>query len=235
MNDARNGIFIVLDGTNGSGKGTQIKKLEQRLKDEGRDVVVFDFPRYGNPSAYFVEKYLRGEYGDMHSVGPYRASLFFALDRYDASEEIRAALDRGAIVLSNRYVSANKGHQMAKMDDPVARKTFLDWVNRIEYDLHGIPVPDLTLFLHVPTSTAFDLVSQKGDRTYLKGEKRDIHEADRKHHEASEQTYLELCDMDTHECWMRIDCAPNGELLPIDTIHEHIYQTILTKLLSSER
>ena len=105
-----NGTFIVIDGTDGSGKGTQTTRLADRLRAEGRDVVVVDFPRYGNPSAYFVERYLRGEYGELKSIDAYRASLFYALDRYDASFEIRAALDRGAIVVSNRYVLANKGH-----------------------------------------------------------------------------------------------------------------------------
>ena len=55
------GTFIVIDGTDGSGKGTQTTRLVERLKAEGRDVVMFDFPRYGKSSAHFVEKYLRKE------------------------------------------------------------------------------------------------------------------------------------------------------------------------------
>ena len=89
------GKLVVIDGTDGSGKGTQSEMLIARLVAEGKKAELLDFPRYGNPSAYFVEKYLRGEYGTADEVGPYRASEFYALDRYDASFSMRAALETG--------------------------------------------------------------------------------------------------------------------------------------------
>ena len=111
------GRFIVIDGLDGSGKGLQTKLLIERLKKEGHDIEMADFPQYGQPSASFVERYLRGEFGSAKEVSARQASLFYALDRYSASFQIRKWLDSGKIVISNRYTSANKGHQLGKIKD----------------------------------------------------------------------------------------------------------------------
>lgn len=220
------GVFIVIDGTDGSGKGTQTARLERRLAAAGRDVVVVDFPRYGEPSAYFVERYLRGEYGDLASVDAYRASTFYALDRFDASAGIRVALERGAVVVSNRYVSANKGHQMAKIADPAERTRFLAWLNELEYGTLGIPRPDLTLFLHVPADVGFELVARKDERAYLNGKVRDIHEDDRAHLRAAEAAYLALVASDPSEPWLRIACMDGDRLLGIEEVEARVWEAV---------
>lgn len=69
------GTFIVIEGTDGSGKGTQFTKLTERLLAEGHDVATFDFPQYEQPSSYFVQQYLNGNYGTGDEVGPYTLSL----------------------------------------------------------------------------------------------------------------------------------------------------------------
>lgn len=220
------GPFIVIDGTDGSGKGTQTTRLRDRLAAEGRDVVLVDFPRYGTPSAYFVERYLRGEYGGLNDIDAYRASLFYALDRFDASFEIRAALERGAIVVSNRYVSANKGHQMSKIPDASGRQRFLDWLNELEYGVLGIPKPDLSILLHVPADVGFELVAQKDERAYLGGKVRDLHEADREHLRAAETAYLSLAALDTVENWTCLECVEDGTLLAIDEVERRVWELV---------
>jgi dTMP kinase len=220
------GVFIVIDGTDGSGKGTQTTRLHERLVRAGRDVLLVDFPRYGEPAAHFAERYLRGEYGDLGAVDAYRASLFYALDRFDASFEIRAALARGAVVISNRYVSASKGHQMSKIRDPEERRRFLAWLNGLEYDLLGIPKPDLTLLLHVPADVGFDLVARKDERAYLHGKVRDIHEADREHLRAAEAAYLSLLTLDAAENWRLLECVEHGRLLSIEAVEQRIWEVV---------
>src|SRR5688572_8863017 len=106
----KRGKFIVIEGTDGSGKKTQFELLVKRLKKAGHKVATFDFPQYGTPSAYFVEQYLNGHYGSIKETGPYRASLFYALDRFDAAPHIQAALAEGTMVICNRYVASNMGH-----------------------------------------------------------------------------------------------------------------------------
>lgn len=220
------GAFFVVDGTDGSGKGTQTARLQARLARAGYDVVLVDFPRYGHPAAWFVERYLRGEYGPLDAVDAYRASTFYALDRFDASFEMRAALARGAIVISNRYVSANKGHQMAKIRDADERRRFLAWLNELEYGTLGVPKPDLTILLHVPADVGFELVARKDERAYLRGGVRDIHEADREHLRAAEAAYLSLLGLDTVERWHLLDCMENGQLLPIDVVEQRLWEAV---------
>jgi dTMP kinase len=220
------GAFLVVDGTDGSGKGTQTARLHARLAHAGYDVVLVDFPRYGHPAAWFVERYLRGEFGPLDAVDAYRASTFYALDRFDASFEIRAALGRGAVVISNRYVSANKGHQMAKIPGADERRRFLDWLNALEYGTLGVPKPDLTILLHVPADVGFELVAQKDERAHLRGRVRDIHEADREHLRAAEAAYLSLLTLDTVERWHLLECMENGRLLPIEVVEQRLWDAV---------
>jgi len=228
------GFFIVLEGTDGSGKTEQFKHLLKRFRKEGLAYQTFDFPQYGQDSAYFVEEYLNGHYGSWQEVGPYRASIFYALDRFQASQKIRFALKQGKIVLANRYTASNLGHQGAKIKNKKERIKFFKWLYDIEYRILGIPEPDLNIFLHVPAKIAYQLVGRKGKREYLKGKKRDIHEQDLLHLQAAEKAYLEAVEMFNN--FVLIECAPastrveRGEpkqkLLSIEEIAEKIWLTV---------
>src|SRR3990172_11995897 len=111
MSKKTKGKLIVIDGTDGSGKATQTKLLIKRLKKEGSKTAALEFPQYGAKSAGLIENYLAGLYGTADEVGPYRASVFYAVDRYDASQKIRRWLTEGRVVVADRYVTANMGHQ----------------------------------------------------------------------------------------------------------------------------
>lgn len=207
MSEAFKGKLIVLDGTDGSGKGTQAKLLVANLIAEGYRAELFDFPRYGEPSAFFVERYLRGEYGSAEEVGAYRASLFYALDRYDASFALCEKLRDGVIVVSNRYVSSNMGHQAGKIADPAERARFMQWLKDLEYRMLGIPLPDMTFLLYVPPSLGQHFVDKKEARAYIKGMKRDIHEADILHLTHASRAYRDVAEA---EGWTVIECVREG-------------------------
>ncbi|HCC06208.1 TPA: thymidylate kinase [Candidatus Nomurabacteria bacterium] len=217
------GKFIVIEGTDGSGKGTQVKLLIQRLKADGVPVEMVDFPQYENPSSYFVAKYLRGEYGTAEDVGPYRASMFYALDRYDKSFEIKKWLDEGIYVIANRYVSANMGHQAGKIDDSVERDKYLEWLNNLEYKIFGIPVPDQTIFLFVPPELGQKMVNHKNERNYTNGKKMDIHEADITHLKKASEAYIYVAEK---YGWRTINCSKDGVMLSREVINEEIYNAI---------
>src|ERR1700681_404064 len=129
------GTFIVIEGADGSGKTTQFKLLAERLRAVGHEVEVFDFPRYDQPSSHFVRRYLNGDYGPASEVSPYSASMFFALDRYEAAPQIRKALEAGKVVLSNRYVGSNMAHQGAKFTSEAEQRGFFIWADSLEFQL----------------------------------------------------------------------------------------------------
>lgn len=216
----KKGKLIVIEGTDGSGKATQIAILAKRLRKEGKKVKVLDFPQYGKPSAYFVEKYLRGEYG---KVGPYKASLFYALDRYDISFEIKKWLREGNIILSNRYVSANMGHQAGKIKDQKEREYYEKWLTNLEYEIFSIPKPDLTILLVMPPEMGQKLVNKKKTRKYLKGAKRDIHEKDLGHLKDAFHAYLEVAKKYR---WVVINCIEKETLLTPLSIHKEILKKL---------
>ncbi len=220
------GVFIVIEGTDGTGKGTQTQKLVEYLKNQGKDVAVFDFPQYGQPSCHFVERYLNGHYGNLK---PHTASLFYALDRFEAGSKIRQALAEGKVIVSNRYVASNMGHQGGKIDDAEKRQEYFAWNDDIEFNILGIPRPDLNIILHAPAEIAQQLVDQKGARAYVGGQKRDLHEKDLDHLKRAEQVYLEITKLFPQNFTL-ISCMNGEQLLSIEEIHSKIVD-VVKKLL----
>lgn len=219
------GKLIVIDGTDGSGKGTQTELLVKRLEAEGYDVALADFPRYGERSATMVEDYLNGKFGSAQDVGPYRASVFYACDRYAASFQIKEWLAQGKIVVSNRYVSASMGHQAGKIKNIADVDVYLAWLENLEYTIFGIPQPDATILLYMPVEIGQQLVDQKGDRAYVGGKARDIHEADIHHLTDAASAYQYVANK-YH--WPIIHCAPEGALRAIPDIHEELWMLVQT-------
>jgi len=217
------GKFIVIDGTDGSGKATQTELLVKRLRKEKFKVRVFDFPQYGNKSAGLVEEYLNGKYGSAKEVGPYRASIFYACDRYDASFKIRKCIENGYIVVSNRYVTANMGHQGGKIADAKKRKEYFDWLYKLEYEIFEIPKPDLNIILHVDAAVAQKLVDTKGKREYTK-KKRDLHEKDLKHLRDAEKVYLEIAK--TMKNFKLISCTEDKCIMDRSIISDLVWKEV---------
>lgn len=228
MTPQRNGVFIVLEGADGSGKTTQFNLLTQRLRAVGYDVAVFDFPRYEQPSSHFVRSYLNGKYGSAGEVSPYTASLFYALDRFEAAPLIRKAISAGQIVLSNRYVGSNMAHQGGKFSDPVQQRGFFLWEDSLEYQMLGIPRPDLNIFLRVPAEVSYELIKHKAKRSYT-DKTHDEHEKDIEHLKHSVETYDTLCKLFPKD-FRAIECTQRGKLLAIGAINNHIWDAIKPRL-----
>lgn len=226
------GTFIVIEGTDGSGKGTQFTKLTERLAREGYDVATFDFPQYDQPSSYFVQEYLNGKYGTAEDVGPYTSSLFYALDRYEAAPKIREALAQGKIVLANRFVGSNMAHQGTKFQHAEERRGYFIWLDNLEFEMLRIPRPTTSIVLRVPAEIAQQLVDQKEQRSYT-DKKRDIHEADITHLRRSVDVYDDLCQLFPRD-FSRVDCTREGRMLDIGTINDIIWQKI-TPLLPPKK
>lgn len=186
------GKFIVLDGTDGSGKATQTKLLIKRLQKEGYKVTVEDFPQYGKKSAGPAEDYLAGLYGTSEELGAYIPSMFYAIDRFAAAKRIKSHLAQGDVVVSNRYVTANMAHQGGKIINPSLRQKYFKWLSELEYGFFRIPKPDLQIILHLPPKLSEKLIRQRGPHYYIGARRRDIHEKDQKHLLAAEKVYLQI-------------------------------------------
>lgn len=228
MSEQAKGVFIVIEGSDGSGKGTQFRLISERLKHHGHDVATYDFPQYDQESSFFVREYLNGRYGAADELGAYAPSLFFALDRFHASQSMKKDLAAGKVVLSNRFIGANLAHQGQKIVDDAEREAYYSWLYDLEFSILGIPRPDLNIVLHVPAEIAQKLVDLKAARSYT-SKKRDIHEADLNHLTRAVAAYKQLC-VQFPETFQMIDGVNNGELRPIPEVTDLIWQKILTAI-----
>lgn len=223
----KKGKFIVIEGTDGSGKATQVNLLIKQLKSKGIKVKKFDFPQYGKKSCGLVEEYLNGKYGSPKQIGPLQASIFYAVDRFDASYELKKSIEKGINIISNRYVGSNIAHQGGKIANENKRKSFIRWVEHLEYEIFNIPKPDLNIILHVTPDISQQMIDKKNKRAYLKGKKRDIHEKDINHLKNAETVYLQLAKLKNYQ---KITCFKQKKVLPISDIQQQIWKKVYALL-----
>lgn len=224
----KKGKLIVIDGTDGSGKATQVTYLTDRLKKDGYKIKVVDFPEYyKNFFGAFIGHCLSEQYYNFINVHPKIASVLYAADRWQSKEDLNKWLKEGYIVVANRYVSANQIHQGGKISDTKKRIAFIKWLDQMEYKEFGIPRPNITLYLSLPIDIVMKLLkereSSKMKRAYLK-KKKDVHEADEKFMENSIKSALWLAK--TQPNWVKINCLEKGEILSREYIHEMIYKEV---------
>lgn len=225
------GKFIVFEGIDGSGKSTQTKLLIKSLKKEGYKIAFIDFPQHGQKSAGLVDEYLTGKYGTAEEVTPYQASIFYACDRYDASFKIRNWLKEGKIVIADRYIGSNIGHQGGKIKNKKERKKYLKWLYNLEYGIFKIPKPDINFILKVPPRIAQSLSGKITDKEkmakkkrYLGG-KKDIHEENLTHLKNTAKAYLDASKEFPRD-FKIIECFRGGKLLPPEIIHREVLNIV---------
>ena len=217
-------MLIVLEGLDGAGKSTQVKRLKTYLETLPQGLDYIHFPRYESPVyGGLITRFLKGEFGENGQVHPQLVALLFAEDRRAAADDIRRSLDAGKNVLLDRYVYSNIAYQGAKTATPEEAESLREWIFNTEYKEFGIPRPDLNLFLDVPLSFVEEqLKAQREghDRDYLQGGK-DIHEQDIRFQERVRDMYRRQCELDPN--FIRIDCSDQqGRMLPADEIATRI-------------
>jgi len=214
------GIFIAIEGGDGSGKRTHSELLLEHMRGRDHRASKVSFPRYGNDSAYYVEQYLSGAYGQTNDVPADLGALAYAIDRYAASAELHQELARSdSVVIADRYMASNLAHQGAKIAERAARRTFYQRTKATEYDLLGIPKPTLTIVLLMPTQHMQTNIDARASRT---SQARDIHEADADHLAKAKANFEELCQLYPSE-FTAINCAAgSGAMRPIEDIQAEI-------------
>ncbi|MFJ5827767.1 dTMP kinase [Streptomyces sp. NPDC093089] len=150
------GFFIALEGGDGAGKSTQVEALAEWIRAKGHEVVVTR-----EPGATPIGKRLRSILLDVSSAGlSNRAeALLYAADRAEHVDSlVRPALERGAIVLSDRYIDSSVAYQGAGRDlSPTEIARISRWATS------GL-VPHLTVVLDVSPETARERFTEAPDR-----------------------------------------------------------------------
>lgn len=212
----RIGKLIVIEGSDGSGKTTQLKLLKFYLEKNNIPIETISFPRYKKSfHGRTVAKYLRGEFGETDSVNPYLVSLAYAMDRATAKWKMNKWLREGKIILADRYATSNMAHQAAKLPEK-ERDKFLKWDEELEYEVNKIPKEDIVVYLHVPVEIAKKKIKSRG--------RQDIHEKNIEFMKESGKMYEKLTRKYKH--WVKINCEKKGRLRSKEDIHKEIVKVL---------
>ncbi|MCX6790320.1 MAG: deoxynucleoside kinase [Candidatus Kaiserbacteria bacterium] len=229
----KKGIFIVLDGNDGSGKATQARLLVEHLESENIPSVTMDFPAYDrNMFGTLIGECLAGKHGDFLHMDPKVASALYMLDRFESSESIRAALAEGKVVIADRFSSSNQIHQGGKIADENERITFLEWLDRGEHGVLQVPRPDLIVYLRVPVEISLELLIKKRavKNPSLDGGAKDTVEEDRNYLERSHATADWLANRESN--WRIVDCIRNGQMRTKEDVQGEVRQIVEDYLTS---
>lgn len=182
----RTGVVVAIEGIDGAGKTTQAKRIVRRLKSLGY------FAAYtSEPTNMRIGRIIRAELAKK-SLNPYRQALLFAADRIEHVERvIKPFLERGVIVVCDRYLHSSYAYQGALTGD-------MGWVREIN---KAVPPPDLAVLIDVPVSVA------------MRRKKRPRSFEDPSLLEEVREAYLKLCDGDL---MVRVDGDRDIEIVEAD-------------------
>ena len=219
----KRGKIIVIEGTDCSGKETQSRLLEKKMKESKKKCIRFGFPMYETPTGKIVGGAYLGKPEIFSSlfkegavnVDSHVASLYYAADRKYNIPKIEEYLDKGYYVILDRYISSNQAHQGSKILDDDDRFDMYQWIDKLEYWLLKLPKPDITIFLHVPFENSIEL---RKNREHI-----DEHEKSEEHLKNAEKAYIELSELYN---WKRIECIKNNKLRTVEDISKEILKII---------
>jgi dTMP kinase len=155
-------LFLVVEGIDGCGKSTQARLLAERLRAEGRDVVLTREPGGTEPGRVIRSVVLAAA---TETLDPRTEALLIAADRAEhAARVIRPALERGADVVSDRYVPSSLAYQ------GVGRGLGVEVIDDLSRWATGGLVPDLVVVVDVDDATAAARRGTPRDRLEAAGE-----------------------------------------------------------------
>ena len=225
------GKLIVIEGTDCSGKETQAKLLAKTLREMRIDAEHISFPNYQTPTGKIIgacylgrkdlcKGLIRGEGWfpeGASNVDSYVSSLYYAADRKYNIDAVNKLLDQGINVIMDRYTFFNMAYQGGKIEEQETRFSFFKRIEILEFDILGLPKPDLVVLLYVPYQVTMKLQKKRG-------REKDQFEQEEKHLKLAEQTYLELRAL---YGFKMIDCTIQGEMRSINSIHRELESKVL--------
>lgn len=226
------GKLIVIEGTDCSGKETQARLLVSKLEEMGKKCVRISFPRYETATGKIIGSCYLGKdkmcqellksdkswfdegAGEVDSLV---SSMYYAADRKYNIKEIEDLLNKGVNVILDRYTFSNMAHQGGKIVTQEGRFKFFKKIDTLEFELLGLPKPDLVILLYVPYQITLKLLK-------MREEEADENERDVNHLKRAEQTYLELKALYNFKM---IECVENDEMKSIDEINSQVMNEVL--------
>lgn len=207
------GKLIVVDGIPGSGKTRQIELLSDALQFAGFTVAVAKFPQAESISQQLVNTFVQ-----KGKTTPKAEAIFFAIDRFEAKQQLQEWLALGTIVLASGYSSTNAAVGGAKLTEPGEQVKFFRWVMNLEHDTFGLPLADLNVILNISPQTA--LMLGKDLEQHIKGSKQEQLRV----LTAQAKAYVHLAKL--YPQTKLVQCAYKDNLFTPEEIHNNIWQLV---------
>ncbi len=219
---ATRGVFITLEGGEGTGKSTQARRLAQTLTRHGCECVLTREPG-GSPTAEALREVLLS--GLAQPLGAFAEALLFAAARIDHLEvTIRPALARGAVVVCDRFADSTRAYQGALGNIDPRRIRALE-----EVTLAGVR-PDLTLILDLPAETGLARAGARRSATAV-----DRFEAEAiEFHRGLRQAFLEIAASEPRRCLV-IDAARSADAVASDIEQAVMGQAVMAKFFGARQ
>lgn len=226
-----NGLLLSFDGLDSSGKATQTRRLVERLRSIGHTVHQFQTPDYNTRSGKELQARLQNKVGNWQAT-PWQDKVeFFAANRAEHQAEVVAALARGEIVVYDRYVASSIAFitvEALSVKEIDQRRTEVQRVvATAEYQTHGMPPEDLSIFLDVPPAVTGSLLEQRKQQLQAPDEYTD-------QQSVQQRLYAEydiLCTQDP-ERFLKVACVADNQLLDPDTVSELVWEGIVNRFPS---
>lgn len=174
------GRIIVFDGLDCSFKETNANALAEYMESyEGRKVKVIHFPLYGQPSSWFVEQYLSGNFGKENEISSRAISMFYMLDMFAYMKlEGNKLLEEGTDLIFDRYWYCNIFYRLGKAQI----ESEDGFINEAEYEYITNSIFHMAKFLELPEPTlVIKMINDKEtmiDYVKRKNSSNDLHESD---------------------------------------------------------
>jgi len=226
MNREKLENFAAIEGTDYTGKETNVRLTEERLIKLGRTVLTMAFPRYELYSGRMVRSYLNGEFGETLGVHPKLAGYLYEVDRALAGDDIREFVASGGDVLADRFFGSNLGHQGAKIGDKDQRRAFYEACMVSEFDELNVPIPVQSFVLLVSKSFMKATIEER----IARGDDLDGHERDIPYQMHVIETFEEVCEV-YPELFTPIDCMKTEtKRFSIEEINDKLFEEVMEVL-----
>lgn len=227
--------IIVIEGTDCSGKATQVKLLKNKLEENGYQVFSFDFPHYQSPTGKIIggpylgkETICEGWFEEgAPKVDPIVSSMLYAMDRYYNMPMIEEKRKKGFIILLDRYTYSTMAHQGGKIENNSKRNEFYDLIYQLEFEMLKLPIPDIRIFLHMPYE------AEKMLRNLRLEEILDQNETDERHLKNAEKAYIEIAEkyhFVTVKCTKKVKVEALNDIKTKEEIAHEIWDLIKQKI-----
>ncbi len=205
------GRFITLEGPEGGGKTTQARRLISRLQKEGREVLYTREPG-GTKTGEIIREILQHDKAGEPLTAEAEVFLFAASRAQLVRQVIQPALERGVVVVSDRFVDSTSAYQGFGRGFP------LEKILAINDFAVGTAVPDLTLLLDVPIELSFKRLAMRQQQSFDQSDR--IEREERAFHERVRNGYLELAGR-WPERIRRVDAAR-----PMDEVEQDVWELV---------